>query len=156
MKQQMIWWYLWNHTSLCCSYLWQHIYGLVQDCSYSSASAMELLQSCTKPLISCHQRFHNALTPLRFSCSFNMFWLISTTNDTQHTCSHISIMSYVITKLKTAKVIFLLWRPGTYDGSRLGPELPSTLMRMAITDNEWKRESNVYFFYNFHYSRVLC
>ena len=26
--------------------------GLVQDCSNSSALAMELLQSCTKPLIS--------------------------------------------------------------------------------------------------------
>ena len=29
----------------------QHIDGLVQDCSNSSASAMELLQSCTKPSI---------------------------------------------------------------------------------------------------------
>ena len=27
-----------------------HIDGLVQDCSNSSALAMELLQSCTKPL----------------------------------------------------------------------------------------------------------
>ena len=27
----------------------QHIEGLVQDCSNSSALAMELLQSCTKP-----------------------------------------------------------------------------------------------------------
>ena len=26
-----------------------HIYGLVQDCSNSSANALELLQSCTKP-----------------------------------------------------------------------------------------------------------
>ena len=29
----------------------QYINGLVQDCSNSSALAMELLQSCTKPLI---------------------------------------------------------------------------------------------------------
>ena len=28
-----------------------HINGLVQDCSNSSALAMELLQSCTKPSI---------------------------------------------------------------------------------------------------------
>ena len=28
-----------------------HLDGLVQDCSNSSALAMELLQSCTKPLI---------------------------------------------------------------------------------------------------------
>ena len=28
-----------------------HINGLVQDCSKSIALAMELLQSCTKPLI---------------------------------------------------------------------------------------------------------
>ena len=28
-----------------------HIYGLVQDCSNSSALAMELMQSCAKPSI---------------------------------------------------------------------------------------------------------
>ena len=28
---------------------WAHIGGLVQDCGNSSALAMELLQSCTKP-----------------------------------------------------------------------------------------------------------
>ena len=32
----------------------QYIDGLVQDCSNSSALAMELPQSCTKPLISCN------------------------------------------------------------------------------------------------------
>ena len=26
-----------------------HVYGVVQDCSNSSANALELLQSCTKP-----------------------------------------------------------------------------------------------------------
>ena len=26
-----------------------YVYGLVQDCSKSSANALELLQSCTKP-----------------------------------------------------------------------------------------------------------
>ena len=31
--------------------LWLHIDALVQDCSYSSALAMELLQCCTKPSI---------------------------------------------------------------------------------------------------------
>ena len=31
----------------------QHIDGLVQDCSNSIANALELLQSCTKLLISC-------------------------------------------------------------------------------------------------------
>ena len=32
--------------------LWNHFDGLVQDCSNSIANAVELLQSCTKPLIS--------------------------------------------------------------------------------------------------------
>ena len=32
---------------------WEHIDGLVQDCGGSSALAMELLRSCTKPSISC-------------------------------------------------------------------------------------------------------
>ena len=31
--------------------VYEYIDGLVQDCSNSSALAMELLQSCTKPLI---------------------------------------------------------------------------------------------------------
>ena len=29
----------------------EHIDGLMQDCSNSTANALELLQSCTKPLI---------------------------------------------------------------------------------------------------------
>ena len=35
---------LWRFTQ-------HNVYGSVQDCSNSSALAMELLQSCTKPLI---------------------------------------------------------------------------------------------------------
>ena len=31
--------------------VWENIDGLVQECSNSSVLAMELLQSCTKPLI---------------------------------------------------------------------------------------------------------
>ena len=34
-----------------------HIDGLVQDCSNSSALAMELLQSCTRPSISCYSHY---------------------------------------------------------------------------------------------------
>ena len=34
-------------------HLLENIDGLVQDCSITSASAMEILQSCTKPLILC-------------------------------------------------------------------------------------------------------
>ena len=36
-----------------------HIDALVQDCSNASALAMELLQSCTKPLI--YQCYHSAV-----------------------------------------------------------------------------------------------
>ena len=36
---------------LICSSLWLHIDGFVQDCSISSALAMEILQTCTKPSI---------------------------------------------------------------------------------------------------------
>ena len=39
---------------------WEYIDGLVQDCSNSSALAMELLQSCTKPSI-CNQLYHYEL-----------------------------------------------------------------------------------------------
>ena len=35
-----------------CEYSLKHIDGLVQDCSNSIASALELLQSCTKPSLS--------------------------------------------------------------------------------------------------------
>ena len=37
-------------------FIW-YIYGLVQDCSNSSALAMELLQSCTKPSIYKHVKY---------------------------------------------------------------------------------------------------
>ena len=51
--------------------LWYHIHGLVQDCSNSSASAMEYLQSCTLPPIWHHRTFviidsGNALLPVWF------------------------------------------------------------------------------------------
>ena len=38
--------------------IWLHLDGLVQDCTFSSALAMEILQSCTKPSI-CGCCFHN-------------------------------------------------------------------------------------------------
>ena len=47
----------WASKTACCAsgfgprFFKNHIYGLVQDCSNSSALAMELLQSCTKPSI---------------------------------------------------------------------------------------------------------
>ena len=37
-----------------------HIDGLVQDCSNSIANALELLQSCTKPLIRLCLEHHDA------------------------------------------------------------------------------------------------
>ena len=42
----VIWWERLNHGE------WDHIDGSVHDCSNSSVLAMELLQSCTEPLIS--------------------------------------------------------------------------------------------------------
>ena len=39
-----------NWSNVDC-YLWCHIDGIVQDCSNSIANALELMQSCTKPLI---------------------------------------------------------------------------------------------------------
>ena len=45
--------------TLCCvnslSGSWSHIEGLVQECSISSALAMEILQSYVKPSIWCHR-----------------------------------------------------------------------------------------------------
>ena len=43
--------------------LWYHTDGLAQDYSNSSALAMELLQSCTKILIPCHNWSHITLIP---------------------------------------------------------------------------------------------
>ena len=42
----------------------RHVDGLVQDCSNSSALAMELLQSCTKPSMSCIQLINSFLWQL--------------------------------------------------------------------------------------------
>ena len=38
------------------------MYGLVQYCSISIANTQEMLQSCTKPLISIHEIFRNYTT----------------------------------------------------------------------------------------------
>ena len=45
-------WIYWMSCVICLNILCnEYIDGLVQDCSISSALAMEILQSCTKPLI---------------------------------------------------------------------------------------------------------
>ena len=52
IEQDLVWLYLTNHFNRYAIYLKPQIGGLLQDCSNnSSALAMELLQSCTKPLI---------------------------------------------------------------------------------------------------------
>ena len=47
-------------------YIMNYIDGLVHDCSNSSANALELPQSCTKPLI-----WYNILYILLFHCPFD-------------------------------------------------------------------------------------
>ena len=57
-----------------------HINGLVQDCSNSSALAMELLQSCNKPLISyCRPRYdcNTTSTDVLSMDTFVCIWVIS-------------------------------------------------------------------------------
>ena len=58
-----------------------HIKGLVQDCSNSSALAMELLQSCTKPLIWSVSTLHKRIDYIKMyfhscwvSCRWTNFW----------------------------------------------------------------------------------
>ena len=41
----------------------QYIDGLVQDCNTSIANALEILQSCTKPLIYSEQPITQLITP---------------------------------------------------------------------------------------------
>ena len=49
----------------------EHIDGLVQNCSYSIANALELLQSCTKPSISwCIWRISNSW---EVNCKWHLF-----------------------------------------------------------------------------------
>ena len=47
-----------NVLPLLCKAVW-NINGLIQNCSNSGALAMELLQSCTKPLIWCYFVAHD-------------------------------------------------------------------------------------------------
>ena len=57
-----------------------HIYGLVRDCSNSIANALELLQSCTKPLICIHELGgHGGMEPSAYmilinTMHINMYW----------------------------------------------------------------------------------
>ena len=49
-----------------------YIDGIVQDCSNSSALAMEILQSCTKPLISCTGS--TCILIMKLDCSVPRSW----------------------------------------------------------------------------------
>ena len=46
-------------------WLWEYVDGLVQDCSISSALAMEILLSCTKPSMSSYIHIDNIFEPSR-------------------------------------------------------------------------------------------
>ena len=50
------------------TYLQSYVNGLAQDCSYSSALALELLQSCTNPSI-CRLKYVNDINDLVQHCS---------------------------------------------------------------------------------------
>ena len=73
-----------------------HSDGLVQDCSNSSALAMELLQSCTKPLILCSaiamESLQSCTKPLILCTMFFEQWKY-TKKYKQHTrCVHLSVL----------------------------------------------------------------
>ena len=57
--------------------IWDCMDGWVQDCSNSSALAMELLQSCAKPSIYCYTKHNTCLVP---SCLFPSFQFRSIRN----------------------------------------------------------------------------
>ena len=106
-KQTSCWWFeihltLWcpcNNTGvlLICTYQlmstwwlqmsWCHINGLVQDCSISSAVAMEILQSCTKPSIWAPSNQQ----PL-------CWWECHVSHITQHIC-HITAIKQIMLKI---------------------------------------------------------
>ena len=82
-QKEMIWWFI------IVSYCKLYIDGLVQYCSNSSAFAMELLQSCTKPSIYCskncsvHEFSFSILnfSIHRFKHWNNLWWLIESHSD---------------------------------------------------------------------------
>ena len=64
-----------------------NIDGLVQDCSYSSALAMELLQSCTKPPICIHYSTHWEPNKMVYTLEYIIFfhenrWIVIISNIT--------------------------------------------------------------------------
>ena len=61
------------HKGFRSMYIWYHISSFVQDCSNSSALAMELLQFCTKLSIHCeaHIRSYQSIKPVNRILIFN-------------------------------------------------------------------------------------
>ena len=54
----------------------RNIDGLVQDCSISRASAMEILQSCTNPSIYCSYIFKTAILVIFVKAVYHLAWTI--------------------------------------------------------------------------------
>ena len=60
-----------NNGSKSCEHTYLTFDGLVQDCSNSIANALELLQSCAKPLLCCKFCGHRYPNTVRY---FDIFW----------------------------------------------------------------------------------
>ena len=83
----------------------EYIDGLVQDCSISSALAMELLQSCTKPSI-----FKYSKSTHQARCLFNPFvYSAKQANNCWLKREYLMIMQYAI--LATAKYLYQITKP---------------------------------------------
>ena len=84
----------------CHYYYWKvkihcHLEGLVQDCSNSSANALELLQSCTKPCVLCGKS------------TLGQRWLCANLKLTQ-------IFLYVLSAPEDTSVYWLIWQSLIY------------------------------------------
>ena len=55
---------------------WYHVDGMVQDCTNSSALAMELLQSCTEPSMWCHQSWVSCCRVIMSANWFDVVFLV--------------------------------------------------------------------------------
>ena len=59
--------------------VWVYFNGFVQDCSNSIANTLELMQSCTKPLIWCFPQANVIIQKIldtAISCDFKIIWSV--------------------------------------------------------------------------------
>ena len=91
-----------------------HLNGLVQDCSNSSANALELLQSCTKPLTYTWPKLINSLVDLKGTFQWKSWLTSKGIAIVKIKSSHDHLTFIMGVPIPGKKIFILKWAPGPH------------------------------------------